>query len=184
MTKHAAGQSTASLTVAGALKLAVPVGVSVQHLDGLMLAAGATAATPRQQEERPRSDIGQRCGKAQPAGSPNNLYLQIAHAQAPHVGEQQWSGPRDRRSWHRRRRRRARRCTTGRRASHGRARTPTVIDHKHNSHHSDNQRCGGRSRCYRHSGCATHLCHGTDATQANSSVRRLQLDHVACSDRH
>ena len=35
-----------------------------------MLAAGATAATPRQQEERPRSDIGQRCGKAQPAVVP------------------------------------------------------------------------------------------------------------------
>jgi hypothetical protein len=40
MTKHAAGQSTASLTVAGALKLAVPVGISVQYLNGLMLAAG------------------------------------------------------------------------------------------------------------------------------------------------
>src|SRR5512133_2885796 len=103
MTKHAAGQSTASLAVAGALKLAVPVGVSVQHLDGLMLAAGATAAATRQQEERPKSDIGQRCGKAQPAGRPDDLYLQIARARVPHVGQQQWSGPRDGRSWHRRR---------------------------------------------------------------------------------
>jgi hypothetical protein len=164
VTKHAAGQPTAFLTVAGSLKLAVSVGISVQYLNGLMLAAGATAATPRQQEERPRSDVGQRCGEAQPAGSPNNLYLQIARAQAPHVGKQQRSGSRDRRSWHWRQLRRARRFTTGRRASDGRARTPTVIDGKHNSHHSDNQRCCSRSRCYHHSGCASHLCHGTDAT--------------------
>jgi hypothetical protein len=60
MTKHAAGQSTASLTVACALKPAVSVGISVQYLNGLVLAAGATAATPRQQEERPRSDVGPR----------------------------------------------------------------------------------------------------------------------------
>jgi hypothetical protein len=48
MTKHAAGQSTAFLTVAGSLKFAVPIGISVQHLNGLMLAAGAAAATSRQ----------------------------------------------------------------------------------------------------------------------------------------
>ena len=47
----------------------------MQHLDGLMLSCGTTAATPRQQKERPRSDIGQRGSEAQPADTPNTLDL-------------------------------------------------------------------------------------------------------------
>jgi hypothetical protein len=37
MAEHASGHLPASFTVAGALKLPVPVGISMQHLDGLML---------------------------------------------------------------------------------------------------------------------------------------------------
>jgi hypothetical protein len=75
MAEHAPGDSPASLPVTGALKFPVPVGISMQHLDGLMLSCGTTAATPRQQKERPRSDIGQRGSEAQPAGTPNTLDL-------------------------------------------------------------------------------------------------------------
>jgi hypothetical protein len=88
MMKHAAAQSTASLTVAAGLKLTVPIGISMEHLEGLMLAAAATAATLRQQKERPRSDIGQRCGEAQPTGTSDNIDLQIARTHTSHVGKQ------------------------------------------------------------------------------------------------
>jgi ligand-binding sensor protein len=75
MAEHASGQPLAFRPVAGTLKFPVPVGISMQHLDGLMLSCGTTAATPRQQKERPRSDIGQRGSEAQPAGTPNTLDL-------------------------------------------------------------------------------------------------------------
>jgi hypothetical protein len=87
MAEHASGQTPASFTVMGALKFPVPVAISMQHLDGLVLSAGATAATSRQQEERPWSDVGQRGGEAQPASTASNLDLQIACAQTPHVGK-------------------------------------------------------------------------------------------------
>jgi hypothetical protein len=73
VTKHAAGQPTAFLTVAGSLKLAVSVGISVQYLNGLMLAAGATAATPRQQKSGPgptlASDAAKRSRRVVPTTS-------------------------------------------------------------------------------------------------------------------
>ena len=75
MAKHAPGQSAACFTVAGTLKLPVPVPISMQYLDGLVLSAGAAAATSRQQKERPWSDVGQRGCEAQPPSTANNLNL-------------------------------------------------------------------------------------------------------------
>jgi hypothetical protein len=50
MAEHAPGHPPASLTVAGTLKFPVAVGISMQYLDGLVLARPASASTPRQQE--------------------------------------------------------------------------------------------------------------------------------------
>jgi len=47
----------------------------MQHLDGLVLSTRATAATSRQQKERPGPDVGQRGGEAQPVSTANNLDL-------------------------------------------------------------------------------------------------------------
>jgi hypothetical protein len=58
VTQHAAGQSPASLTIAGTLKLAVPIAISVQYLNSLMLSLRTSAPPPRQQEERSGTDIG------------------------------------------------------------------------------------------------------------------------------
>ena len=74
MAKHAPGQSAACFTVAGTLKFPVPVAVPMQHLDGLVLSTRAAAPPSRQQEERPRSDVGQR-GEAQPPSTANDLDL-------------------------------------------------------------------------------------------------------------
>jgi hypothetical protein len=43
MAEHASGHPPASLTVAGTLKFPVQVGISMQHLEGLMLSRGAAA---------------------------------------------------------------------------------------------------------------------------------------------
>jgi hypothetical protein len=75
MAEHASGQTPASFTVTSALKFPVPIAISMYHLDGLVLSAGATAATSGEQKERPGPDVGQRGGEAQPASTANNLHL-------------------------------------------------------------------------------------------------------------
>jgi hypothetical protein len=50
MAEHAPGHPPASLTVAGTLKFTVQVGISMQHLEGLMLSRHASAWPGGQQE--------------------------------------------------------------------------------------------------------------------------------------
>src|SRR5829696_788605 len=89
MAEHASGHSPVSLTVAGALKRPIPVPVSIQHLDGLMLSTPAFSPSPGQQQERSGPDVGQRGGEPQSSDITDNLDTQITRTQTPHVGQQE-----------------------------------------------------------------------------------------------
>src|SRR5215207_821502 len=96
MEKHAPGRSAERRTVASALEYAISVEISMQGLDRLMLSRRTPAAPPGQQEKWPRSDIGQGRSEPKSSGTTHDLDTQIACAQAPHVGQQQRRGLRDR----------------------------------------------------------------------------------------
>jgi hypothetical protein len=88
MDQHAPGHSTEAGTIARALEYAIPVEISMQGLDRLVLSRLALATPPGQKKKGSRTDVGQGSSEPEPSGTTHDLDTQIACAQAPHVGQQ------------------------------------------------------------------------------------------------